>query len=237
MTTTSDAPRRHPGRLLAALGLGLAALGIAAYVVQIAAQRLTTPWYLPIAATLGGSCLVVSLWQERTVWRVLALLLVLLLAGAEWTFLLRRRGCRLTRGRSRKGGRSRRSRRRGPTARRSPSADLEGGQEQRAGLLPRPVVTVLHDRAGSARTTPRRLRPPQHPRDRGLGGRAGRRHGRRRPTSRTCSCWRTRGAACPRRRTFIHPHAGAGRQRHRRADHDPRGPARRRCAGCTVRAR
>ena len=87
MTTTSDAPRRHPGRLLAALGLGLAALGIAAYAVQIWAQRLTTPWYVPIAATLGAALLVVSLWRKRTVWRVLALLFLALLAGAEWTFL------------------------------------------------------------------------------------------------------------------------------------------------------
>ena len=87
MTTPSDAPRRHPGRLLAALGLGLAALGIAAYVVQIWAQILISPWYVPCAATLGAGLLVVSLWRKRTVWRVLALLLVALLAGAEWTFL------------------------------------------------------------------------------------------------------------------------------------------------------
>jgi hypothetical protein len=70
------------------LGLGLAALGIVAYVVQIKAQRLTAPWYMPIAATLGLVFLAVSLWKKRTVWRILALLLVGLLAGAEWTFLL-----------------------------------------------------------------------------------------------------------------------------------------------------
>jgi cytochrome oxidase Cu insertion factor (SCO1/SenC/PrrC family) len=70
------------------LGLGLAALGILAYVVQIKAQRLVTPWYMPIAATLGLVFLAVSLWKKRTVWRILALLLVGLLAGAEWALLL-----------------------------------------------------------------------------------------------------------------------------------------------------
>lgn len=89
MTTSSPVtPRRSSGRLFLALGLGLTVLGVIAYVIQIAAQRLTTPWYVPIAATLGLVFLVVSLWKRRTVWRVLALLLVGLLAGAEWTFLL-----------------------------------------------------------------------------------------------------------------------------------------------------
>jgi hypothetical protein len=89
MTTSSAAaPHRCPGRLFLALGLGVAALGVIGYVVQIAAQRLTTPWYVPWAATLGVALVAVSLWQARTVWRVLALLLLVLLAGAEWTFLL-----------------------------------------------------------------------------------------------------------------------------------------------------
>lgn len=89
MTTTSPVePRPSSGRIFLALGLGLAALGVIAYIIQIAAQRLTAPWYVPIAATLGLVFLVVSLWKRRTIWRVLALLLVGLLAGAEWTFLL-----------------------------------------------------------------------------------------------------------------------------------------------------
>jgi hypothetical protein len=37
------APRRRPGRRLLALGLGLAALGVIGYAVQLAAHRLTTP--------------------------------------------------------------------------------------------------------------------------------------------------------------------------------------------------
>ena len=43
-TTTTTRPR---GRLLTLLGLGLAALGIAAYVLQLWIRRLTVPWYMP----------------------------------------------------------------------------------------------------------------------------------------------------------------------------------------------
>jgi hypothetical protein len=92
MSTPSPTPRRRPpGLLLVTLGLGLAALGIIGYAAQVAALRLTTPWYVPLSATLGVLCLVVALWQGRTVWRVLALLLVLLLAAGEWAFLLETR--------------------------------------------------------------------------------------------------------------------------------------------------
>ena len=115
------------------------------------AQVLKAPWYVPIAATAGAVLLVASLWQRRTVWRILALVLVALLAGAEWAMLLGMRLPAYT----------------GPVAEGKPfpafataradgtpftQADLTGAAEQRAGLLPRPVVTDLHDRAGSART-------------------------------------------------------------------------------------
>jgi hypothetical protein len=86
--TTPAAPRRNPGRLLAALALPIAALGLIAYIVQVSLHRLTTPWYMPVAATVGLILLIVSLWQARTVLRVLALLLLLPLAGAEWMFLI-----------------------------------------------------------------------------------------------------------------------------------------------------
>src|SRR5260370_24110058 len=89
MTTSSAAaPRRVPGRLFLALGLALAALGVIAYVVQLRMHSLMAPWYVPVSATLGVACVIVALWKARTVWRVLALLLVVLLAGAEWTVLL-----------------------------------------------------------------------------------------------------------------------------------------------------
>jgi hypothetical protein len=71
-----------------ALGLGLAFLGFAGYVLQLSLRNLMAPWYLPIVTTLGALLLVVALWQARTVWRVLALVPVLLLAGGSWTLLL-----------------------------------------------------------------------------------------------------------------------------------------------------
>src|SRR5438309_10615489 len=92
MTPASDvAPRRSAGRLLLFLGLGLAVLGVAAYAAQVWARLLWPPWYVPASATLGAVLLVVSLWRRRTVWRVLVLLLVTLLAAGEWAFVLETR--------------------------------------------------------------------------------------------------------------------------------------------------
>ena len=88
LTPSSSAPTRSSGRPLLALGLALAVLGIIGYAVQLAAHRLTTPWYMPVAATLGVALVVASLWQRRTLWRGLALVLVLLLAGGAWAFVL-----------------------------------------------------------------------------------------------------------------------------------------------------
>jgi len=86
-TTTTLAPPRVRGRPLVALGFGLAAIGLIAYVVQLVLHSLMTPWYLPVLATLGALVLVVALWKARTVWRFLVLLLVVLFAAAAWTFL------------------------------------------------------------------------------------------------------------------------------------------------------
>jgi hypothetical protein len=90
----SATPAPNSGRGLLALGLGLTILGIAAYAAQLWAQRLTIPWYLPPTATLGVVCVIAALWRRRTVVRWLALVLVVLLAGAEWLFVV---GTRLPR--------------------------------------------------------------------------------------------------------------------------------------------
>jgi hypothetical protein len=87
-STSTATPAPSSGRGLLALGLGLSALGIAAYAAQLWAQRLTIPWYLPPTATLGVVCVIAALWRRRTMVRWLALVVVVLLAGAEWTFLL-----------------------------------------------------------------------------------------------------------------------------------------------------
>ena len=52
------------------LGLGLAVLGVVAYVVQISLQRLMIPWYMPILGLLGVVLVALSLSEKRTVWRV-----------------------------------------------------------------------------------------------------------------------------------------------------------------------
>ena len=80
--------RRYPGRLFLALGLGLMVLGMVGYGVQIWMGQLTTPWYMPSLATLGVVCVIVALRQTRTIWHVLILVLVVLITGAEWAFLL-----------------------------------------------------------------------------------------------------------------------------------------------------
>lgn len=82
------APRHYPGRLLIALGLGLPALAVVGYVVQLSDRRLTVPWYLPLAATLGVVLAAAALGLARTAWRWLALLLAVLVAGAGWAFVL-----------------------------------------------------------------------------------------------------------------------------------------------------
>jgi hypothetical protein len=89
MTTSSTTvPRRYPGRLFVALGFGLSALGIAAYTAQIAAERLKAPWYLPVSGMLGVLCVAIALWQARSVWRVLALVVLVLVACSDWWLLL-----------------------------------------------------------------------------------------------------------------------------------------------------
>jgi hypothetical protein len=86
--SATAAPGRSSGRLLLLLGVALAVLGVVGYVVQLRVQHLTTPWYMPCAATLGVACVAASLVRRRSIWRVLALVLMVLVAGAEWALLL-----------------------------------------------------------------------------------------------------------------------------------------------------
>jgi hypothetical protein len=65
-------------------GLGLAVLGVAAYAIQLSFQRLMLPWYMPAAALIGAACVVASLRKRWTVWRLLALVVVVVLAGVEF---------------------------------------------------------------------------------------------------------------------------------------------------------
>jgi hypothetical protein len=84
---TNAPPARSRGRLLLLAGLGFPVLGVAAYAIQLSLRRLMLPWYMPAAALLGVALVVASLWKRRTVWRALALVVVLLLAGFEFMAL------------------------------------------------------------------------------------------------------------------------------------------------------
>jgi hypothetical protein len=86
-SSSSTAPHRFRGRLFLLLGLGLAVLGVVAYVMQISLGRLMAPWYMPALASLGVVLVVMSLLERRTVWRVVALVAVVILAGAEWAMM------------------------------------------------------------------------------------------------------------------------------------------------------
>ena len=50
-------------------------------------QRLMAPWYMPALAILGVILVAMSLVARRTIWRVLALVAVVLVAGLEVAFL------------------------------------------------------------------------------------------------------------------------------------------------------
>jgi hypothetical protein len=64
-------------------GLGLPVLGVAAYAIQLSLRSLVMPGYMPVAALLGVALVIASLWKRRTIWRMLALVVVVLLAGFE----------------------------------------------------------------------------------------------------------------------------------------------------------
>ncbi len=81
--STMAPPARPGGRLFMVAGLGVAVLGVVTYVVQLSLERLMMPWYMPAAAILGVALVGASLWKRRTAWRVLAMIVVVLLAGFE----------------------------------------------------------------------------------------------------------------------------------------------------------
>jgi hypothetical protein len=80
--------RRRPGRLYLVLGVLLALAGLGIYAAQFRARALTTPWYVPILATVGAALALAALARSRSAWRWAATALLTLLAGAEWAFLL-----------------------------------------------------------------------------------------------------------------------------------------------------
>jgi hypothetical protein len=88
MMDSINAPSaRSSSRFLALAGLVAPVLGVAAYAIQLSFQRLMLPWHMPVAALLGVALVVASLSRRRTLWRVLALVVVMFLAGFEFMAL------------------------------------------------------------------------------------------------------------------------------------------------------
>jgi hypothetical protein len=75
------------GRVLLLVGAGLPVLALIAYAVQIMVGRLTVPWYVPALASLGVVLVGSSLWKRPSLWRVLALIAVAVVAAGEWGLL------------------------------------------------------------------------------------------------------------------------------------------------------
>jgi hypothetical protein len=87
--TSSHPIPRSRGRLWLWLGIGLCLLGIVFNFVQILLlKHLVTPWYLPIMATAGVLLALVSVRLRPTWVRIVGLVLLALLTGLEWFFLL-----------------------------------------------------------------------------------------------------------------------------------------------------
>jgi hypothetical protein len=89
MASEATDVNRYPGRRFLWAGIALAILGPAAYAFQLWARQLFTPWYVPTAGTLGLALVIMALAYGRSVGRVLALVLVGVLAAGEWYLMVR----------------------------------------------------------------------------------------------------------------------------------------------------
>ena len=86
--TTSPATERSRGRPYFWAGIVACLLGVALVFVQFGLKHLFVPWYSPMLATIGGGLLLLSVARRRSIPRVIALVLVAVLAGFEWYFLV-----------------------------------------------------------------------------------------------------------------------------------------------------
>jgi len=88
MANAATGKRRYPGRQFLWAGIALAILGPAAYAIQLWARQLFTPWYVPAIGTVGAALVIMALVSARSVGRLLALVLVGILAAREWYLML-----------------------------------------------------------------------------------------------------------------------------------------------------
>jgi hypothetical protein len=69
------------------LGLACPLLGLLIYAIQLGAQRLVTPWYMPVLTFMGLVLVTLAIRRRRVVWRRVAFFLVAFLLGSQLTFL------------------------------------------------------------------------------------------------------------------------------------------------------
>jgi hypothetical protein len=86
-TTAENVVRTSSGRGLVLLGIAICLLALAAYVVQVWQASFITPWYWPIAGTIGVLLILAGTWQAWSVLRIVALLFFGLLAAGEWFYV------------------------------------------------------------------------------------------------------------------------------------------------------
>jgi hypothetical protein len=80
---------RYPGRWYAVLGIVIALLGLLGYALQIYVLKLlVVPWYAPVFGLVGAGLLVFSLFQARSILRIVGVILFGLLAVGVCYFVL-----------------------------------------------------------------------------------------------------------------------------------------------------
>lgn len=81
-------PPKSPRRGLVTAGAILAFGVLLAYGLQFVMGLLSVPWYVPITGTIGALMLLVAAAAKRSFMRVALVVLALVFAGVEWTYLL-----------------------------------------------------------------------------------------------------------------------------------------------------
>ena len=74
--------------LLFLIGVLCFLVGPAIYAAQLSQSRLEAPWFVPVLATVGAFCMVLSVYQRRGVLRAVGLVVFSLLCLFEWFMML-----------------------------------------------------------------------------------------------------------------------------------------------------
>lgn len=82
------AVRQSSGWIYLLAGMLVAVSGMVIYIVRMQAKVLSSPWYVPVLATLGALLIVYSLAGQRTIWRWGTAGLFALLAAGTWFMFL-----------------------------------------------------------------------------------------------------------------------------------------------------